>query len=406
MSAPSGQNTVLAAQTSLTYLYSGPWNPSVLPTRAVQGTLFLGTGNIPGIGGQLWQKQNDGLTTDWTPIAGGAVTSVATTNLYVDNNRLDTYTPTGSISYPFKSIMDAVDEIFARGDNSLMHPYCVNVAAGTYTEDLNLSPQSGQSLQNVMFQGVGTPTQPYVYVQPVAPIDNVLEIVGDLDQYFVMGFSGFFFIGGNVLVQATNNGAAAFLDNGLNFFNCVFAGGTINFNNLIFVGCFGTEFESTSVTVTNCQVVFIDLQLQTPLALVWNALLPIPTGTTETLVILGNNEISAAITVGAGSVLSTQNCTIGAPVTINGQLQAFASYLNAAINVEATGVFQNYGSFFAPANLTVTAGGTVTNFGDVSCVTYIPGTPANWAGAAPTNPKQALDRLAAAVEGILGHAIP
>ena len=37
---------------------------------------------------------------------------------------------------------------------------------------------------------------------------------------------------------------------------------------------------------------------------------------------------------------------------------------------------------------------------------FTAGTPGNWAGSAPTQVKAAIDRLAAAVEGLLGHAIP
>lgn len=37
---------------------------------------------------------------------------------------------------------------------------------------------------------------------------------------------------------------------------------------------------------------------------------------------------------------------------------------------------------------------------------YAAGTPANWAGAAPTNYAAAIDRLAAAVAGLLGGPIP
>ena len=55
-----------------------------------------------------------------------------------------------------------------------------------------------------------------------------------------------------------------------------------------------------------------------------------------------------------------------------------------------------------------TGGGPVTaiNFVTSSLINYIAGTPAQWAGSAPTNPEDAINRLAAAVFGLLGGPIP
>ncbi len=72
MAGPSGQNLTLSAHTSLTLLYSGTRDPSATALSAVPGTLFLGTGGAAQ--GNLYIKQDRGLTTNWSKLAvdGGA----------------------------------------------------------------------------------------------------------------------------------------------------------------------------------------------------------------------------------------------------------------------------------------------------------------------------------------------
>jgi len=65
-------------------------------------------------------------------VAGGLPqweTLTTTTTLYVDVNRVDTYTANGSISYPYKTISAAVT-----AGNALVMAYSLEIAAGTYTD--------------------------------------------------------------------------------------------------------------------------------------------------------------------------------------------------------------------------------------------------------------------------------
>jgi hypothetical protein len=50
-------------RTAQTVIYSGIWNPSIDSTYAVKGTLYIGVGAA--VGGMLWQKQDDGCSTNW-----------------------------------------------------------------------------------------------------------------------------------------------------------------------------------------------------------------------------------------------------------------------------------------------------------------------------------------------------
>jgi hypothetical protein len=52
-------------------------------------------------------------------------------------------------------------------------------------------------------------------------------------------------------------------------------------------------------------------------------------------------------------------------------------------------------------------GTTITTFADPALgIAYTPGDATKWAATAPATVQAALDRMAAAVERILGHAIP
>lgn len=50
---------------AVNYVYYAVKDPSVIPLMAVAGTIAIGVGRDPNVKGKLWQKQDDGLTTNW-----------------------------------------------------------------------------------------------------------------------------------------------------------------------------------------------------------------------------------------------------------------------------------------------------------------------------------------------------
>lgn len=60
-----------ARRTALAYLFSGDWDPSLNPTKAPAGTIFMGNGGL--VAGKLWQKQDDGCSTNWTLKTDGII---------------------------------------------------------------------------------------------------------------------------------------------------------------------------------------------------------------------------------------------------------------------------------------------------------------------------------------------
>ena len=66
-----------------------------------------------------------------------SLASYVTGIVYVDNRRVDTYTPDGSILKPYKTIKDAYDSITT---NDATHRFAVHVAPGVYIESSSFKP--------------------------------------------------------------------------------------------------------------------------------------------------------------------------------------------------------------------------------------------------------------------------
>lgn len=76
---PSGVNTYFGLANHA--IQSGAYDPSAVATFGRAGSIFIQTHDAAGAGGfDLWQKQDDGTSTNWSVVAGGGggVTSVGT----------------------------------------------------------------------------------------------------------------------------------------------------------------------------------------------------------------------------------------------------------------------------------------------------------------------------------------
>jgi hypothetical protein len=168
MSAPAGQDTVLSAQTSLTLLYSGISDPSVTPTRAVPGTLFLCTGGPQA--GKVFVKQDLGSTTNWTELASGDGDAAPAFSqaFYVDPN-----TGNDATGKPYRTLAAAFAAAAAfvgpsPGTGAPTFPRAVVIAGpGNYNEPAPTLPF------NVSLVGYG---------QDVTIISNGLNYVGGVNE--------------------------------------------------------------------------------------------------------------------------------------------------------------------------------------------------------------------------------
>lgn len=132
-----GPNNTLSSQLALKFFTSGTNDPSLVATEGNKGSLYIRysgrTGNAIG----LYQKQDDGISTNWISFnsgpsgaAWGSITGTITNqtdlvnyvssqvNLaritdvyYVDGDRGDDLTATGSLAYPFKTIQAAINYV-------------------------------------------------------------------------------------------------------------------------------------------------------------------------------------------------------------------------------------------------------------------------------------------------------
>lgn len=85
--------------------------------------------------------------TEWGVAEAGAV---VTTELFVDNNRTDTYPANGSRSLPYKSVMDAINAVSGYGDNTYDKAYSIYLMPGVYDENVTFE---STTLVNLTLKG-------------------------------------------------------------------------------------------------------------------------------------------------------------------------------------------------------------------------------------------------------------
>lgn len=394
------QDLVNSEQTANTMLYSGNRDPSVHGSEAMAGTLYLGTGII---GGKLWQKQDDGFTTNWAlqvNVKNFLSAFTVTTTFYVDVNRVDSYVETGSIAAPFKTIQAAINKMNANNDNTLTHGYCLILANGLYAENLLLDSGNGNNgIVNLTILGNGATLQPASGPAFQYNSHNPL-VTNSLQQFYCSNLT----INGDVNWTALQNGDKT---------------GSIEcwYQNCVITGTF-TASGITSVAVydgwivgpTNITNVAGALWLEGTSAtgvvtLVYDATQPdsggkcvLDTYNASTLqnVIVGPG---CKFNMFAGSKQGSFNVAAGSTVDVQngGTFNASGSAIFSNIHIENGGTFLNAGSWFVPTKLTVDGGGVVTNASDVAIWAYNPADLPSWNGTAPANTAVALDRLAAKV---------
>jgi hypothetical protein len=211
---PQGvQDIENARRTSLTYTYTGTWDPRLNPTDAKPGTVFYYLGDpANGILPTVLQKMDNGCTMNWILVGGGATPITASNVIYVDANSTSS-APDGTEANPFKTIQEGIDEIVARGGAGE-----VQVAPATYPETLNLNDPALLSLSIISSgSGVGTGG---------AAIDGT-TLGAAFNTFWMEGFT----LSGTVDMFSLHDGGAVFGNNG-SFKMCTFTA-KITIKNLI-----------------------------------------------------------------------------------------------------------------------------------------------------------------------------
>jgi len=182
--------------------------------------------------------------TEWGVAEAGAV---VTTELFVDNNRVDTYPENGSRSLPYKSVMSAVNSIITKANNSLDHAYSLYLMPGAYDETITFE---SSSLVNLTIKGSAKDSvtiRPTVgnSIQSNSNNDNLRKLIFEdvtLDAPVVMGGAS----------NGTNFGAFLAFDDVRLTQNAV-----LQIQNSISVHFLGDTYVSSNVSLTNIGLISI-----------------------------------------------------------------------------------------------------------------------------------------------------
>lgn len=293
-------------------------------------------------------------TNQITAGGGGGVPAYKT--LYVDGTRTDSYTQTGAIGTPFKTIMGAVNQIITNADN-VTYPYIIKIEPTNYAENVVLE---STTLYNITLDGQGPPVNGIEYAlgTPAGNITGLTTITP---------------ISGNAIQSNTNNTNLSILHiRGLFTKSPVsfIAPTTSGFGSqaLLFINCFfDGAITVTGPTSGNTLGIIL---LMDGCALIGSATLTDITGVmTRTnmdgfsqnisLITSGGSVLNSVISLREGAYISPNLFTIGNNSILYGWVNASAGN----ITVQSGGTFISYGCYIWPDGVVVQSGGSYENNG-------------------------------------------
>jgi hypothetical protein len=304
-------------------------NGSPVSNPNFNGTIPAAPANTVNV---AWQVDGSGDVSANVPVL------VPNKTLYVDNTRTDSFTPNGTIAFPFPTITAAINQVIANGDNAT-YTYLIDIHPSVYAETINVG---NTKLYKIMFEGhggagaafasTGQP-MPGAIVQPAS--GNAVQGTSNVDQITTLQFSGLTFIGP---VDITDSAGNLGVD-GFAFVNCCFQG------NVTITGTSGyvtVQFVSSSITsaytltLTYCFGNWINSDMNFGTANFTNSLF-------EMVSWAFNPQF---LNIGSGSHLTCQDgINIGAQ-TVTVESGGFLTLIDAIII----------------ANLVINSGGTFTNY--------------------------------------------
>lgn len=331
--------------------------------------------------------------------------------LFVDKYRTDAFGPMdGSFDRPFNTIMGAVNQVAANGDNGTF-PYVINIAPGLYAETIDLS---NNKLVNLVFEGANG-----VIIGNGSMTDSVIKAINNDNLFAVMFVEMIFQLNAHVThgIQFSSTTQNTELGrNGIIFRGCGLQDNVsdVYFNNVIFI-----QLDNTGITANINATNVNDIDFvngngpnpQTPFSIttdtgtatpntwigysranfvgcglgsvVCDALSQVQiascavsgalTTSSANVFIVANSFLTGDIAVNAGGVLGLVNSIVAQfgtqptpVVTVNGVLLSALSYItNVAINVNSGGAFVEDAGVHDDGYLTVAAGGRYLTQGDM-----------------------------------------
>lgn len=378
-STPNTAGASISADQQLTLQPADGSNPGILSTGAqtIAGNkTFSGAIGASNLSGTNTGDQTITLTGAVTGSGTGSfVTTYAlqtTENIYVDKSRSDTYTATGSILYPYKTIQAAINAIQTAGDNTDSKPYRIEISAGYYAENLVVT---GANFLNFVLDGHGA-----------VSVDTLtMSVHDDLWTFVCLGMN----VTGSTSIIGATDGGTAFAAGG-EFRNCNFYDVTLKNLTSVYIKDSAISGPLVVENVVACAIQ--KGQATGAITNTWAAANPKPGGAPYSYLTLEALVTTGDITISAGAFVQSRiGSRVGLPggtITVNGDFIAYSSYIRSGISVGATGVFTNSGSFYDPSTLSVAGGGTVTKNSKAEVIANVPA-----GNLAATNVQAALNEL-------------
>jgi hypothetical protein len=160
--------------------------------------------------------------------------------LFVDGTRTDAYTEDGTFQRPFKTVMAAVNQVVANGDNSLAKPYdIVIVSPSTFAETIDLGNAAIVSLNINAYDGA--------VINPAS--GNALQSLANNNGFLKAKIRNLQFAGPIALSNPIDGGTMG--QQIIEFTGCIFSAG-FSAANLMFLGFTDCDFgQITTTTLTN-----------------------------------------------------------------------------------------------------------------------------------------------------------
>lgn len=290
-----------------------------------------------------------------------AVFNQVTKRLYVDGNRMDSYTANGTVTFPFKTIMAAVSQIISNGDNGSVG-YLIDIAPGIYPETIALN---SSLLYNIAFDGHGTANGTGVTVITGGILSNANNT-----QLNSVIFNGITFSPGTIHLVGDVNGTN-FASNGVEFDNCVITCAALSgfiVTNLIELYFFHCDITAQAILTNMTQMVMIGRTVVNEFGSTnpWQFITTggnAPAGFSGTTALIYGDAYFNPIVIGTGStVYARMGTTLGETVTVNGSLQVRNACLTNTITINSGGSMINQLSNIV-GSIIVNSGGTYTEEG-------------------------------------------
>lgn len=288
----------------------------------------------------------------------GAVVSVPSTNIYIDGNRTDSYTPNGTLEKPYLTLHDAVTAISA-----LTNAIAIHLAPGTYVETTDVTLPNAPLVIYGNGATISASGHTITFQNPNSARYNLFTVANVVYNNFVAGARNMI-LGGSITGNVTANAYCEFIQ-------CQLNGG------LVTVGTTGQVVLSvctpTSRFTSAGILMFNGININTGYAgYLVTSTAGLFTCTNSIIYNTSTNALAGGISCDNAAAATTPNMIVNSSViTSGGGISAFAVNAGTAYtmysknNVGAMNgaAYALYGTHLIPVSSDIVSGATVMGLG-------------------------------------------